>query len=183
MAAQPVAVRLDELPAKVCGSKRLHSAGCQHGHCSATVYILRNQWSACRSCRRAQSSFSCSPAQRLQRPSLCRQCAGAHRFLLSIMYGACRAAHEALMQQAVQEALTKPYWTAIKADLATSLWRALGRRGAHLSWLSYPSCRPRCAPRSAQNFGIVLHPCWRRYAGGSQRLAVAPCARGHREKY
>jgi hypothetical protein len=51
-----------------------------------------------------------------------------------------------------KEALTKPYWTAIRADLATRLWRALGRRGAHPSWLSscrvarntHPVCNFRC---------------------------------------
>jgi len=44
--------------------------------------------------------------------------------------------------------LTQPHWTSIHADLATNLWRALGRHGAHLSWPAYQLCRPERAPYS-----------------------------------
>jgi len=179
MAAQPVAVRLDELPAKVCGSKRLHSAGCQHGHCSATVYILRNQWSACRSCRRAQSSFSCSPAQRLQRPSLCRQCAGAQRFLLSIMYGACRAAHEALMQQAVQGG---PHKTILDGNQSGPRHQFVASAGA--AWCApflavLPVVSPEVCTPLGSKFWHSLTPVlaqvrWRKPAPGGGSMCTGP---------
>jgi len=44
------------------------------------------------------------------------------------------------------------YWTAIHADLATRLWRALGRHGARLSWMTYRSCRTQCAPYSISRY-------------------------------
>ncbi len=105
VAAQPVAVRLDELPAEVCGEKLMScSMSAQHVRCSGTGCKLRDQWFAsCRSCRQLLSNFFCSPAQPRQRPLLCRQCAGACAALCSPSgTSACRAALKASMRQAVQ---------------------------------------------------------------------------------
>jgi hypothetical protein len=137
-AAQPVAVRLDELPAEVCGQK-LASV-----KVSTITAVPRCAYKTS-GLPRAGPAGSCnstSPALRHSRGLHSADSVQA-RIELCFLQDQAPAGLRIRPQRnrRFKEALTKSYWTAIHADLATRLWRALGRHGAHPSWPAYQSCR------------------------------------------
>ncbi len=142
-----------------CVVRRLQLAGCQCNQYSTTVCIVRNQWSAsCRSCRQWQSNFSCSPKQPHQRPSLCRQCAGACAALCSPSGpSACRAALKASTRQALQGGTHK---TVLDGNTRGPRHPFVASAGA--AWCApflavFLSCRPEHAPRL--QFPLPILPC------------------------